>query len=252
MEINFDKSKTKKLKCVKIYDELYEQIQNGTYEPGSQLPSEATLASSMNVSRMTLRKALAFLREDGLLKDVPGVGHFVCTKAEQEAAASRIRTSASSHLSLPTHPIHDYCLDELETVELSFRIEPPSDPMLNSFGHYTAAVVIVDRYYKHDGHTTAYSNSLIPIELIGEFQIDLNDHEALLEFLEHTCYESGYHCDRCITYSTAQNFSSKNDDLSRYQSFLMTEETIHTVPGELLILNKHYIPAQFFELKISN
>ena len=54
METKTDKSKTRKLKHVKIYNELYELIQNGTYEPGSQLPSETTLSATMNVSRMTL------------------------------------------------------------------------------------------------------------------------------------------------------------------------------------------------------
>lgn len=86
METKTDKSKTKKLKHVKIYNELYELIQNGTYEPGSQLPSETTLSTTMNVSRMTLRKALTLLREDGLIKDVQGVGHFV---REPKAAGSR-------------------------------------------------------------------------------------------------------------------------------------------------------------------
>ena len=38
MELTNDKSKTPKLKHVKIYNELYELIQNGTYEAGSQLP----------------------------------------------------------------------------------------------------------------------------------------------------------------------------------------------------------------------
>ena len=61
-----DKSKLKKLKHVKVYDQLYEQIKNGTYPPEAQLPPETTLAASMNVSRMTLRKALLLLIEDGL------------------------------------------------------------------------------------------------------------------------------------------------------------------------------------------
>ena len=72
-----DKSKLKKLKHVKVYDQLYEQIKNGTYPPEAQLPPETTLAASMNVSRMTLRKALLLLIEDGLIKNVPGVGNFV-------------------------------------------------------------------------------------------------------------------------------------------------------------------------------
>ena len=71
-----DKSKLKKLKHVKVYDQLYEQIKNGTYPPEAQLPPETTLAASMNVSRMTLRKALLLLIEDGLIKNVPGVAGF--------------------------------------------------------------------------------------------------------------------------------------------------------------------------------
>ena len=94
METKTDKSKTKKLKHVKIYNELYELIQNGTYEPGSQLPSETTLSATMNVSRMTLRKALTLLREDGLIKDVQGVGHFV-----------REPKAAGSSASMPGKPV---------------------------------------------------------------------------------------------------------------------------------------------------
>ena len=76
METKTDKSKTRKLKHVKIYNELYELIQNGTYEPGSQLPSETTLSATMNVSRMTLRKALTLLRVDckRICGDMPNHG----------------------------------------------------------------------------------------------------------------------------------------------------------------------------------
>lgn len=270
METKTDKSKTRKLKHVKIYNELYELIQNGTYEPGSQLPSETTLSATMNVSRMTLRKALTLLREDGLIKDVQGVGHFV---REPKAAGSRGRKhprragsadsaavadaedSASDEMlssdGSMTHPVYDSCQEELDSVELDFRIEPPSKSILDNFDHYTAAVVIVDRWYKHEGHTIAYSLSFIPIELVGRLQIDLNSTDALLEFLEHTCYEQGHHCSRCVTYSTAGNFSAKNYKLSSHDSFLMTQENVYDENEEILVVSKHYIPAEVFELKFS-
>ena len=165
METKTDKSKTRKLKHVKIYNELYELIQNGTYEPGSQLPSETTLSATMNVSRMTLRKALTLLREDGLIKDVQGVGHFV---REPKAAGSRGRKhpqragsadsaavadaedSASDEMlssdGSMTHPVYDSCQEELDSVELDFRIEPPSKSILDNFDHYTAAVGISGAY----------------------------------------------------------------------------------------------------------
>ena len=251
METKTDKSKTKKLKHVKIYNELYELIQNGTYPPGSQLPPETSLSTTMNVSRMTLRKALTLLREDGLIKDVQGVGHFV---REPKSAVSKVGTlSDESHTfdNIMTHPVYDSCQEELDSVELDFRIEPPSKSILDNFDHYTAAVVIVDRWYKHEGHTIAYSLSFIPIELVGRLQIDLNSTDALLEFLEHTCYEQGHHCSRCVTYSTAGNFSAKNYKLSSHDSFLMTQENVYDENEEILVVSKHYIPAEVFELKFS-
>lgn len=108
-----------------------------------------------------------------------------------------------------------------------------------------------DRWYKHEGHTIAYSLSFIPIELVGRLQIDLNSTDALLEFLEHTCYEQGHHCSRCVTYSTAGNFSAKNYKLSSHDSFLMTQENVYDENEEILVVSKHYIPAEVFELKFS-
>ncbi|MFQ8732363.1 MAG: GntR family transcriptional regulator [Enterocloster bolteae] len=63
-----------KLKHVKVYNRLYSMIQDGVYPPGSQLPSEPELALQMDVSRMTLRRALALLQEDNLVINIRGEG----------------------------------------------------------------------------------------------------------------------------------------------------------------------------------
>ena len=126
---------TKKLKHVKIYDQLYELIQNGTYPAGSQLPSETTLSAQMNVSRMTLRKALALLQEDGLTKNIQGIGHFVCSQSEDPI---------KQPLSAPIlHPVYSYCTETLDSVEMAFRIEPPTQSITDSLKQYTP--VVVDR-----------------------------------------------------------------------------------------------------------
>lgn len=128
---------------------------------------------------------------------LPVPGAQACPKAgSADAAAFADAEDSASDETLSsdgsmTHPVHDYCQEELDSVELDFRIEPPSKSILDNFDHYTVAVVIVDRWYKHEGHTIAYSLSFIPIELVGRLQIDLNSTDALLKFLEHTCYEQG-------------------------------------------------------------
>lgn len=243
-----DKSKNKKLKHVKVYDQLYELIRNGTYQPGEQLPPETALASSMKVSRMTLRKALTLLQDDGLIKNVPGVGHFIRSNRPESPNATVIPTPNRSVSS--THPIYSYCTEPLDRVELEFRIEPPTESILDTLGQYSAAIVITDRWYHHDTKATAYSLSFIPIEVIAKLQIDLNDKTALQHFLEHTCYEAPYHCYRSCSYSTAGNFTAKNYQLSTHDSFLLVLENIYTDQNELLMSSKHYIPAELFRIEL--
>ena len=70
MDADVLSEKAKKLKHVKVYNRLYSMIQDGVYPPGSQLPSEPELALQMDVSRMTLRRALALLQEDNLVINI--------------------------------------------------------------------------------------------------------------------------------------------------------------------------------------
>ncbi len=56
---------------------LLSLVENGTYQPGQQLPSEADLAAQFGISRPTLREALLNLEQDGIIVRKHGVGTFV-------------------------------------------------------------------------------------------------------------------------------------------------------------------------------
>lgn len=60
-----------------VYDIIVKGISNGTYPPGSLLPSENQLAERYNVSRPTIRAAFARLVERGYVNRQRGVGTFV-------------------------------------------------------------------------------------------------------------------------------------------------------------------------------
>lgn len=240
---NSEMEKAKKLKHVKVYNQLYDLIQNGTYPAGSQLPSEAALSAQMNVSRMTLRKALTLLQEDGLTKNVPGVGHFVPLQSEEHNEITKI-----DRLS---HPVYSYCIKELDSVEMKFRIEPPTKSISDTLKQYTPAVVIVDRWYKSGQTPLAYSLSFLPIELIGEKQIDLNDADQLLNYLESHCYEHAGACKRVCSHSTAGNFTALIYTLSEDNSFLLVQETIYDNNQNIMVSTKHYIPSDLFKIEIN-
>lgn len=243
MDPRSDAAKKRKLKHVKVYDRLYEQIQNGVYPAGSQLPAETALAEQMGVSRMTLRKALALFIEDGIVRNVPGVGHFICAPEE--------KSEDFSDMSKKLHPIYAYCTNTPEDTEFEFRMEPPTRSVLDTLEHYTPAVVIADRWYKKGDTSFAYSLSFVPIECIAENRIDLNHPESLLAYLESGCYENMVSCRRVCSHSIAGNFTAKNYTLSDHDSFLLVQETIYDENDRIIVSSKHYIPSELYRIEIS-
>ncbi len=60
-----------------IADELRARVKDGLYAPGRVLPSEAELGHEFGASRVTVRRALELLRDDGLVDARQGFGWFV-------------------------------------------------------------------------------------------------------------------------------------------------------------------------------
>lgn len=60
-----------------IKNEIIKQISEGTYEPGSKLPSEHELEDEFNTSRITIRRAIDELAKDNYLTKKQGKGTFI-------------------------------------------------------------------------------------------------------------------------------------------------------------------------------
>lgn len=63
-----------------LYVLLKEQIVSGRYRPGEVLPTQEALCRQFSISRITVRRALADLAEDGFVQNRQGVGAFVTAK----------------------------------------------------------------------------------------------------------------------------------------------------------------------------
>ncbi|WP_017595787.1 GntR family transcriptional regulator [Nocardiopsis potens] len=71
-----------------IADSLRGRITRGELTPGDAVPSESALGQEFGVARTTVRRALAALEADGLIKALPGTGRVVCSAEEQKATTS--------------------------------------------------------------------------------------------------------------------------------------------------------------------
>lgn len=101
-----------------ISDAIRANISSGVWPAHHRLKAEPELAAELGVSRGTLRRALATLIEDGLLKQVQGRGTFVTETLLEPAVAQKLSTLSEDFASQGVN---------LSTTVLSVElIEPPA------------------------------------------------------------------------------------------------------------------------------
>ena len=94
---------TKKLLYIKIMDYVKDKIKNGDYLPEQQIPTEMDFAKLFDVSRITSRRALVELENEGVIIRKKGSGSFVApisTVDESMQGKANIDTSNSNIITL--------------------------------------------------------------------------------------------------------------------------------------------------------
>jgi GntR family transcriptional regulator len=102
-----------------VYVTLRAWVRDGAYGPGEQIPTEAQLCATFDVSRITIRKAVDELVREGWLVRHQGRGTFV----EMSAA----RAPASLDLNEVLHQVEDLgALTEVREVQV-YEVEPDEE-----------------------------------------------------------------------------------------------------------------------------
>ncbi|AUS95527.1 hypothetical protein CDQ84_11400 [Clostridium thermosuccinogenes] len=81
----------------KVYEDIKEEIENGTLAPGTKISSEKQLASKYGISTITVKTALGLLTEEGLVKRVPGKGTFVAGHESNAAPKDKHHAGDAEH-----------------------------------------------------------------------------------------------------------------------------------------------------------
>ncbi len=236
-------AEAKKLTYVRVYEQLYDLITDGsTFPIGSRLPSEPKLAAMLGVSRMTLRQALELLHEDGLLSKMQGKGNFVVDHSRPMAAS----------LERLGHPVYTCTRPPITNVEIEFRIEPSSAHDREMFKRPTAVTVVADRWYRAEQGMVAYSLSMLPIETISKLEIDLNQPQRLLQLLENDIYSLATRSNLTVRLSTSGDFVADKYVMSKNAPILLLLENLYGEDDYApLVCNKHYLLPHCSSLEIN-
>lgn len=229
----------KKLRYVGVYDKIFEKIKDGEFE--EKLPAEPELAKLMGVSRMTLRQALTLLREDGIIKNVQGKGNFIISNG----------VKWEKGLETFGHPVYNSLNDVIDEVEFQFRIEPSTDYTNKVLERKTPVAIFAERWYKCKGVAKAYTLSILPVETIKEREIDLNNSEELLEYLEKEIYMEARHSNLKLIYSESGNFSAVKYKISDSNKCYLVTESLYSKNKYPEVHNKHYLPIENSHIEIN-
>ncbi len=138
---------------------LHDEIDRGVIAPGDALPTEQTLCDQFGVSRITVRRALADLAEQGYIERRQGVGSFVREHSEPTDAllAGRSYMDGLRQTQFET---------EVDVIELGTRRPPrPIAEALATSGELLHIVRV--RRQRRTGEPLIVSEAWLPNDLVA-------------------------------------------------------------------------------------
>jgi GntR family transcriptional regulator len=160
----------RRIRYQEIADELRRRARDAA--PGSVLPSESELSGEFAASRVTVRRALELVRDDGLIAARQGFGWFVAT----EPVRQRLERLGTIEAQLETSGRNA----ARQVIEFSFDTPPP---------HVRAAlgagkVLRVKRLNLADGEPFAVVTVWCPAELGQHLSIDDVEQRPFYELID--------------------------------------------------------------------
>ncbi|MEZ4509281.1 MAG: GntR family transcriptional regulator [Eubacteriales bacterium] len=157
---------------VEIYNSLFSDIVNGVYPQGECLPGEIALAQKYNVSRNTLRQAMAILCEDGLLVRARGKGTMVVERKEEP------KNAASSN------PLTAFPTVTIDKTEISYNFTAPTDIAQSKLALGKSDILLASYLaYQSGDVVVGYSFVQVPVNLLSRLQVDVSSADAMNRFL---------------------------------------------------------------------
>jgi GntR family transcriptional regulator len=235
--------KTSKL-SLQAQQYLRDLIEEGTYQPGEQLPSEGDLALQLGISRGTLREALFNLAQQGLIVRKHGVGTFVTPghRRRLESGLERLE----SVLELAAHQGL-----QLESEDLQVR-EEPADPELAGKLQVAPGSLLtsVRRVIVADGTPVAYMLDVALPSILAPGDVDETFNGSVLDLLRQKADRSVAQAVSDIVALNADAFLAAKLGIEPGQAVLLIEETLFDGEGVAVEYSRNYFVPDFFRFHL--
>lgn len=237
--------KTSKLPLsIQAQQYLLSLIENGTYQPGEQFPSEANLAAQLGISRPTLREALLNLNSEGIVVRKHGVGTFVAPEYGNRLESGLERLE--SILELAIRQGLQIRFDALQVgkepadSELADKLQiAPGTPLTG-----VRRVILVD------DTPVAYMVDVTPSSILSPTDIDDTFNGSVLDLLKQRQGLRVAQATADIVALNADASLAKKLAVKVGQAVLLIEEVLFDQEGTAVEFSRNYFRPVFFRFHV--
>lgn len=229
-------------KYLRIADELRQEITEGIYPTGAQLPAETALLARWQVSLSTLRQAVGVLEAEGLIERKHGIGTFVQKPSDTkwQMTGRYARARAAQDLIFATDITGDVRKD---TVRREWLPAPEPIAQLLNIEVGTRIFQRCSRTYINE-IPTEDTSMFFPTNIVKAApRLENEDHIQVVKFIE----DAGYTVTRTANEIRARHASPSEQQLFGIDSHSIVIEHSHgtyDTKGEALEAVINIRPAQ--------
>lgn len=225
---------------VNIYNSIYLDITNGVYQQGEYLPSESILAEKYNVSRNTLRQALAILNEDGLIVKTQGRGTKVAVRSDDEIYDKK------------ANPMIQFAKTAVDDIKIHYNFAAPTDIAINKMGLSKSDIVLAsDIVYCSEGRKIGYSFIQVTMQAISELSIDVSQEAAIYDLLVEMVYQKAAKQELVCKLVYANESEAKFLQVAEEEPLLLIETLLYEANHEPYARCKYYFRPEHYKIRYS-
>lgn len=216
----------------KIYSEIKKNIFEGVFGQAEKLPSENELCSIFNVSRITIRKALDMLTEDGLVVKIQGKGSYA--NASNKMLGQIEATSSFSEFATAQGKQHNSTILKREILQDKYIAEK-----LNLAADKD--LIFIQRILTLDDVPLMLDKAWLPASLFPNLLTEISEKKSLYETLSSIYHEKVVDSRKELNVSLPKN---------KQAQFLEVAENTPLFIVNKVALNQYNIPIEFSQLTV--
>ena len=222
-----------------MVDDIKKKIQSGEWKENDRIMSEAELEEAYSVSRITVRKAIKVLAEDGFVTKKQGIGTFVTANA-----INRVITNQLQSFSEICHMEGKEPSSEI----LSVLWVKAEEKIARHFGLVNnEKVICINRVRKADGNPVMIEQTYLPAQY--SYVMEENLTGSLYEILRRHGTNPA-HASKTIEICYATEEEEEILGVEKRQPLLLHKDLVSDENGEVVLYSKLIVNPERYRLTI--